>query len=31
MIEEISKSKFKEIIVSTGCTFDHEIKELVKF
>ena len=27
MIEEISKSKFKEIIVSTGCTFDHEIKK----
>jgi N,N'-diacetyllegionaminate synthase len=26
MIEEISKSKFKEIIVSTGCTYDHEIK-----
>ena len=27
MIEEISKSKFKEIIVSTGCSFDHEIKK----
>ena len=26
MIEEISKSNFKEIIVSTGCTYDHEIK-----
>lgn len=27
MIEEISNSKFKEIIVSTGCTYDHEIKK----
>jgi len=27
MIKEISNSKFKEIIVSTGCTYDHEIKK----
>ena len=27
MIEELSDSKFKEIIVSTGCTFDDEIKK----
>ena len=27
MIEEISKSNFKEIIVSTGCTYDHEVKK----
>ena len=27
MIEELSESKFKEIIVSTGCTFDDEIKK----
>ena len=27
MIEELANSKFKEIIVSTGCTFDDEIKK----
>lgn len=27
MIEELAFSKFKEIIVSTGCTFDNEIKK----
>ena len=27
MIEELSNSKFKEIIVSTGCTYDSEIKK----
>lgn len=27
MIKEISNSKFKEVIVSTGCTYDHEIKK----
>ena len=27
MIEEISNSKIKEIIVSTGCAYDHEIKK----
>ena len=27
MIAEVSKSKFKEIIVSTGCTYDGEIKK----
>ena len=27
MIEELADSKFNEIIVSTGCTFDNEIKK----
>jgi len=27
MIEDLSNSKFKEIIVSTGCTFDNEIEK----
>ena len=27
MIEEIGMSKFKEVVVSTGCTFDEEIKK----
>ena len=27
MIEEISNSKIKEVIVSTGCAYDHEIKK----
>ena len=30
MIEELSKSNFKEIIVSTGCTHDEEIKKTSK-
>ena len=29
MIEELCKSNFKEIIVSTGCAFDNEIKKTV--
>ena len=27
MIEELADSKFNEIIVSTGCTFDNEIRK----
>jgi sialic acid synthase SpsE len=27
MLEDLSKSKFKEIIVSTGCSYDDEIKK----
>jgi len=27
MIEELAQSKFEEIIISTGCTFDDEIKK----
>ena len=30
MISELSKSKFKNIIVSTGCTYDDEIKKTVQ-
>ena len=30
MISELSKSKFKNIIVSTGCTYDHEIEKTVE-
>ena len=29
LIMELKNSKFKNIIVSTGCTYDHEIKETI--
>ena len=31
MIEELADTKFEEIIVSTGATYDDEIQKLPKF